>query len=264
MNPTNYVHMEREEEATIINLNDDKSFNSLSHSVLDQLFVLLKDADMDRSTKLIIIRGQGRGFSAGHNLKEVQEKDDENFYEDLMNASSRVMSLPPNLNKPVIAEVHGVATAAGCQLVAACDLAYASSETKFATPGVNIGLFCHTPLVPVSRSISKKHSMEMLLLGEMIDAEEAKRFGLINDVFEPDELHIKVMEKAKTIASKSPYVVQSGKRTFYEQLEMNLSDAYEYSSGRMVKNLMANDAKVGINAFLNKEEPRWENFRNTD
>ena len=264
MNPTNYVHMEREEEATIINLNDDKSFNSLSHSVLDQLFVLLKDADMDRSTKLIIIRGQGRGFSAGHNLKEVQEKDDENFYEDLMNASSRVMSLPPNLNKPVIAEVHGVATAAGCQLVAACDLAYASSEAKFATPGVNIGLFCHTPLVPVSRSINKKHSMEMLLLGEMIGATEAKRFGLINDVFEPSELHFQVMEKAKTIASKSPYVVQSGKRTFYDQLEMNLSDAYEYSSGRMVKNLMANDAKVGINAFLNKEEPRWENFRNTD
>ena len=264
MKSTDYVHTEREEEASIINLNDDKSFNSLSHSVLGQLLLLLKEADMDRKTKLIIIRGQGRGFSAGHNLKEVQQNDNEDFYQDLMNASSKLMSLPPSLNKPVIAEVHGVATAAGCQLVAACDLAYASSEAKFATPGVNIGLFCHTPLVPVSRSISKKHSMEMLLLGEMIDAAEAKRFGLINDVFEPSELHLKVMEKAKTIASKSPYVVQSGKRTFYDQLEMNLSEAYEYSSGRMVENLMANDAKEGINAFLNKKKPRWENSENID
>ena len=132
-----------------------------------------------------------------------------------MACSKKVMSILPKLNKPVIAEVHGVATAAGCQLAAACDLAYADTKTKFATPGVNIGLFCHTPLVPVSRSIARKHSMEMLLLGELIDASEAKRFGLINDVFAPEELHVRVMDVAKIIASKSSYVLKLGKETFY-------------------------------------------------
>ena len=249
MKTTSYVYMETEEEASVINLNDEKSFNALSHSVLEELFLLLNDADSDKTTKVIIIRGQGKGFSGGHNLKEVQKNNNEEFYQDLMSASSRVMSLPARLNKPVIAEVEGVATAAGCQLVAACDLAYSS---------FNIGLFCHTPLVPVSRSIAQKHSMEMLLLGEMIDAVEAKRFGLINDAFESSELHAKVMEKAGIIASKSPYVVQTGKRTFYEQLEMKLSDAYLYSSGRMVDNLMAGDANEGIDAFLNKRDPKWE------
>jgi enoyl-CoA hydratase/carnithine racemase len=155
--------------------------------------------------------------------------------------------------------VHGVATAAGCQLVAACDLAYADTETKFATPGVNIGLFCHTPLVPVSRTIAKKHSMEMLLLGEMIEASEAKRFGLINDIFEPGELHEKVMAIAKTISSKSSYVLKLGKETFYKQLNMDLEEAYEYATERMIKNLKAEDAKEGINAFLNKRDPEWKN-----
>ena len=259
MSSRSHVYVEKEEEVSIVNLDDRSSFNSLSYEVLGQLFNLLTDADKDSSTKLILLRGQGSGFSAGHNLKEVQENDEEHFFQNLMNASKNVMSLLPKLNKPVIAEVHGIATAAGCQLVAACDLAYSSSQAKFATPGVNIRLFCHTPLVPLSRSIGNKHSMEMLLLGEMIDAEDAKRFGLINDLFEPAQLHVKVMEKARVIASKSPYVVQSGKRTFYEQLEMSLSDAYEYSSERMVNNLMANDAKEGINAFLSKEEPKWSN-----
>ena len=258
MKSTSYVYMETEDEVSIINLNDEKSFNALSHSVLEELFLLLKDADTDKSTKVIIIRGQGKGFCGGHNLKEVQKNKKEEFYQDLMSASSRVMSLPARLNKPVIAEVEGVATAAGCQLVAACDLAYSSFDAKFATPGVNIGLFCHTPLVPVSRSIAQKHAMEMLLLGEMIDAVEAKRFGLINDAFKSSELHAKVMEKAGIIASKSPYVVRTGKKTFYEQLEMKLSDAYLYSSGRMVDNLMAGDANEGIDAFLNKRDPKWE------
>ena len=180
------VILEREEEASIISLNDEGSFNSLSEDLLKELFAVLKEADKDHSTKVLILRGAGRGFSSGHNLKEVQGNQDESFYRDLMASSKKVMKILPNLNKPVIAEVHGVATAAGCQLVAACDLAYADTETKFATPGVNIGLFCHTPLVPVSRTIAKKHSMEMLLLGEMIVASKAKRFGLINDVFEPE------------------------------------------------------------------------------
>ena len=259
MKTKNLVILEREEGVSLISLNDESSFNSLSEDLLKELFIVLKEADEDDSTKVLILRGAGRGFSAGHNLKEVQENQDESFYRKLLTSSKKVMTALPNLNKPVICEVHGVATAAGCQLVAACDLAYADTETKFATPGVNIGLFCHTPLVPVSRTIAKKHSMEMLLLGEMIEASEAKRFGLINDIFEPGELHEKVIAIAKSISSKSSYVLKLGKETFYKQLNMDLEEAYEYATERMIKNLKAEDAKEGIKAFLNKRDPQWKN-----
>ena len=253
------VTLEKEEEVSLISLNDEGSFNSLSKNLLKELFEALKEADEDGSTKVLVLKGVGRGFSAGHNLKEVQENENESFYRDLLNCCKEVMIFLPNLNKPVIAEVHGVATAAGCQLVAACDLAYADTNTRFATPGVNIGLFCHTPLVPVSRTIVKKHSMEMLLLGDLIDATEAKRFGLINDVFGPEELHEKVMEVARVICSKSPYVLKMGKETFYKQLDMDLEEAYEYATERMIQNLKAEDAKEGIDAFLNKRKPDWKN-----
>ena len=201
----------------------------------------------------------GRGFSAGHNLKEIQLNQDESFYRNLMDTSKKVMSILPKLKKPVIAEVHGVATAAGCQLVAACDLAYADEESKFATPGVNIGLFCHTPLVSVSRTIARKHSMEMLLLGELISASDAKRFGLINDTFKIEDLHTRVMRIAKTISSKSAYVLKLGKETFYSQLNMSLEEAYEYATERMILNLEAKDAKEVIDAFLEKRNPEWKN-----
>ena len=259
MKSKNLVILEKEEDVSLISLNDKDSFNSLSEDLLKELLVALNKADKDDSTKVIILKGVGRGFSAGHNLKEIKRNENESFYKELMACSKKVMSILPKLNKPVIAEVHGVATAAGCQLVAACDLAYADTKTKFATPGVNIGLFCHTPLVPVSRSIARKHSMEMLLLGELIDASEAKRFGLINDVFVPEELHARVMDVAKTIASKSSYVLKLGKETFYKQLNMSLEDAYEYAAERMIKNLQADDAKEGIDAFLNKRDPEWNN-----
>ena len=253
------VALEKEEEVSLISLNDEGSFNSLSKNLLNELFEALKEAEEDSSTKVIVLKGVGRGFSAGHNLKEVQENENESFYKELLDCCKEVMIFLPNLNKPVIAEVHGVATAAGCQLVASCDLAYADTNTRFATPGVNIGLFCHTPLVPVSRTIAKKHSMEMLLLGDLIDATEAKRFGLINDVFGPEELHEKVMEVAKVICSKSPYVLKMGKETFYKQLDMDLKEAYEYATERMIKNLKAEDAKEGIDAFINKRKPDWKN-----
>jgi len=253
------VTLEKEEEVSLISLNDEGSFNSLSKNLLKELFEALKEADEDGSTKVLVLKGVGRGFSAGHNLKEVQENENESFYRDLLNCCKEVMIFLPNLNKPVIAEVHGVATAAGCQLVAACDLAYADTNTRFATPGVNIGLFCHTPLVPVSRTIVKKHSMEMLLLGDLIDATQAKRFGLINDVFGSEELHEKVMEVARVICSKSPYVLKMGKETFYKQLDMDLEEAYEYATERMIQNLKAEDAKEGIDAFLNKRKPDWKN-----
>ena len=253
------VALEKEEEVSLISLNDEGSFNSLSKNLLKELFEALKEADEDGSTKVLVLKGVGRGFSAGHNLKEVQENENESFYRELLDCCKEVMIFLPNLNKPVIAEVHGVATAAGCQLVASCDLAYADTNTRFATPGVNIGLFCHTPLVPVSRTIVKKHSMEMLLLGDLIDATEAKRFGLINDVFGPEELHEKVMEVARVICSKSPYVLKMGKETFYKQLDMDLEEAYEYATERMIKNLKAEDAKEGIDAFINKRKPDWKN-----
>ena len=250
---------EKEQEISLISLNDTNSFNALSEELLTRLFIVLKEAEEDDSVKVIIIRGMGRGFSAGHNLKEIRLNQDESFYRNLMDTSKKVMSILPKLKKPVIAEVHGVATAAGCQLVAACDLAYADEESKFATPGVNIGLFCHTPLVSVSRTIARKHSMEMLLLGELISAYDAKRFGLINDTFKIEELHTRVMRIAKTISSKSAYVLKLGKETFYSQLNMSLEEAYEYATERMIKNLQAEDAKEGIEAFLNKRDPKWKN-----
>ena len=253
------VTLQKEEEVSLITLNDESSFNSLSENLLKELFAVLKESDQDITTKVLVLKGVGRGFSAGHNLKEVQENQNDDFYRDLLNSCKEVMTFLSNLSKPVIAEVHGVATAAGCQLVASCDLAYADSDTRFATPGVNIGLFCHTPLVPVSRTIAKKHSMEMLLLGDLIDATEAKRFGLINDVFEPEELHKKVMEVAKTICSKSSYVLKMGKETFYKQLDMDLEEAYEYATERMIENLKAEDAREGIDAFLTKRNPNWKN-----
>ena len=253
------VALEKEEEVSLISLIDEGSFNSLSKNLLNELFEALKEAEEDSSTKVIVLKGVGRGFSAGHNLKEVQENENESFYRELLDCCKEVMIFLPNLNKPVIAEVHGVATAAGCQLVASCDLAYADTNTRFATPGVNIGLFCHTPLVPVSRTIVKKHSMEMLLLGDLIDATQAKRFGLINDVFGSEELHEKVMEVARVICSKSPYVLKMGKETFYKQLDMDLEEAYEYATERMIQNLKAEDAKEGIDAFLNKRKPDWKN-----
>ena len=250
---------EKEQEISLISLNDSNSFNALSEELLTRLFIVLKEAEEDDSVKVIIIRGMGRGFSAGHNLKEIRLNQDESFYRNLMDTSKKVMSVLPKLKKPVIAEVHGVATAAGCQLVAACDLAYADEESKFATPGVNIGLFCHTPLVSVSRTIARKHSMEMLLLGELISASDAKRFGLINDTFKIEELHKRVMRIAKTISSKSAYVLKLGKETFYSQLNMSLEEAYEYATERMILNLEAKDAKEGIDAFLEKRNPEWKN-----
>ena len=254
-----FILKTQEENISIVSLNDDSYFNALSEELLNELFVALDEVNQDKSVKVIVIRGLGRGFSAGHNLKEIQSNQDESFYQSLMDTSKKVMAALPQLSKPVIAEVHGVATAAGCQLVAACDLAYSDNETKFATPGVNIGLFCHTPLVPVSRTISRKHSMEMLLLGDLISAIDAKRFGLINDVFNSKDLHKQVMEVAKNISNKSSYVLKLGKETFYKQLNMSIDQAYEYASERMIKNLKADDAKEGIEAFLEKRDPEWKN-----
>ncbi len=244
---------------SIVQINDPKTYNSLSFKNLNDLIKVLKKLDQDKKTKVIIIEGAGKGFSAGHNLKEVKGLKVRNKYQRLFNLCSKLMLQIVEGNKPVIAKVHGAAYAAGCQLVASCDLAYSTKDALFATPGVNIGLFCSTPMVAVSRKINKKPMMKMLLTGEPIKANFAKEIGLINDCFSKSKLNNEVLKIAKKIASKSNLTIKIGKRTFYKQLEMPLRKAYAYTSKMMTINMMALDAKEGISAFLEKREPKWKN-----
>ena len=205
---------------SIVQINDPKTYNSLSFKTLNDLIKVLKKLDKDKKTKVIILEGSGKGFSAGHNLKEVKSLKVRNKYQKLFNLCSKLMLQIVEGNKPVIAKVHGAAYAAGCQLVASCDLAYSTKDALFATPGVNIGLFCSTPMVAVSRKINKKPMMKMLLTGEPIKANFAKEIGLINDCFSKSKLNNEVLKIAKKIASKSNLTIKIGKRTFYKQLEM--------------------------------------------
>ena len=215
--------------------------------------------DKDISTKVIILEGAGKGFSAGHNLKEVRGLKKRSKYLQLFNLCSKLMIQIVEGKKPVIAKVHGSAYAAGCQLVASCDLAYSTRDTMFATPGVNIGLFCSTPMVAVSRKINRKRMMKMLLTGEPIKANYAKEIGLINDYFDKKKLNKEVYKIAKIIASKSNLTIKIGKQAFYKQLEMPLRKAYAYTSKMMTLNMMSKDAKEGISAFLEKRKPKWKN-----
>jgi len=239
-------------------INDPETYNSLSFKNLNDLIKVFKKLDNDKNTKVIIIEGSGRGFSAGHNLKEVNGLKKRIKYQKLFNLCSKLMLQIVEGKKPVIAKVHGAAFAAGCQLVASCDLAYSSNDAIFATPGVNIGLFCSTPMVAVSRKINRKRMMKMLLTGEPIKANYAKEIGLINNHFSKSRLNSEVLKVAKTIASKSNLTINIGKQTFYKQLEMPLRKAYEYTSKMMVVNMMAMDAKEGISAFLEKRKPKWK------
>jgi enoyl-CoA hydratase/carnithine racemase len=240
-------------------INDPETYNSLSFKNLNDLIKVFKKLDNDKNTKVIIIEGSGKGFSAGHNLKEVNGLKKRAKYQKLFNLCSKLMLQIVEGKKPVIAKVHGAAFAAGCQLVASCDLAYSSNDAIFATPGVNIGLFCSTPMVAVSRKINRKRMMKMLLTGEPIKANYAKEIGLINNHFSKSRLNSEVLKVAKTIASKSNLTIKIGKQTFYKQLEMPLRKAYEYTSKMMTKNMMAMDAKEGISAFLQKRNPKWKN-----
>ncbi|MDA9758989.1 enoyl-CoA hydratase [Candidatus Pelagibacter sp.] len=244
---------------SIVQINDPKTYNSLSFENLNDLIKVLKKLDQDKKTKVIIIEGAGKGFSAGHNLKEVKSLKVRNKYQKLFNLCSKLMLQIVEGNKPVIAKVHGAAYAAGCQLVASCDLAYSTKDALFATPGVNIGLFCSTPMVAVSRKINKKPMMKMLLTGEPIKANFAKEIGLINDCFSKSKLNNEVLKIAKKISSKSNLTIKIGKRTFYKQLEMPLRKAYTHTSKMMTVNMMALDAKEGISAFLEKRKPKWKN-----
>ena len=239
-------------------INEPKTYNSLSYKNLKDLINVFKKLDKDKKIKVIILEGAGKGFSAGHNLKEVKDLKKKERYQKLFNLCSKLMLQIVEGRKPVIAKVHGAAYAAGCQLVASCDLAYGAKDALFATPGVNIGLFCSTPMVAVSRKINRKPMMKMLLTGEPIKADYAKEIGLINDYFPKSKLNTETLKIAKKIASKSNLTIKIGKQAFYRQLEMPLRKAYSYASKMMTLNMMAMDAKEGIEAFLEKRSPKWK------
>jgi enoyl-CoA hydratase/carnithine racemase len=239
-------------------IDEPKAYNALSFKNLSDLIETFKKLDNDKKIKVIIIEGSGKGFSAGHNLKEVRALKKRDKYQKLFNLCSKLMLQIIEGRKPVIAKVHGAAFAAGCQLVASCDLAYSTNEAIFATPGVNIGLFCSTPMVAVSRKVSRKRMMKMLLTGESIKANYAKEIGLINDHFSKTKLNNEVLKIAKIIASKSNLTIKIGKQAFYKQLEMPLKQAYLYTSKMMTLNMMSMDAKEGISAFLEKRKPKWK------
>ena len=244
-------------------MNDPKSKNSLSKQMMDSLMDNIETAYTDDSVKVIIIAATGNVFCAGHDLKEMTDarktkKQGEPYFQELFDQCSALMKVIVKCPKPVIAEVSGIATAAGCQLVATCDLALASSASKFATPGVNLGLFCSTPMVALTRAVKNKHAMEMLLTGDFVEAKKAKEIGLINNFFTKDKLKTETMKMAKKIASKSSIAVMTGKSAFYAQAEKDLADAYEYTSKVMVENLLKQDAKEGIGAFIEKRKPVFD------
>ena len=240
-------------------INDPKTYNSLSFVTLSSLLKAFKKLDNDKDTRVIILEGAGKGFSAGHNLKEVRGLKNKSNHLKLFKLCSKLMMQIVEGNKPVIARVHGAAYAAGCQLVASCDLAYCTNSASFATPGVKIGLFCSTPMVAVSRKINKKDMMEMLLTGDPINAKYAKEIGLINNYYSPKVLDKKILEVAKKISSKSNLTIKIGKKGFYKQLEMPLNKAYDYTSKMMTLNMASYDAKEGISAFIEKRKPSWKN-----
>ena len=244
-----------------IKINDASNYNALSSKNITSLIDIFKSLNNDNKTKVIIIEGVGKGFSAGHDLKEVRSLKNKPKYRKLFNSCSKLMMEIIEGRKPVIAKVHGAAFAAGCQLVASCDLAVSSNDAIFATPGVNIGLFCSTPMVAVSRKVSRKKTMKMLLTGDPINAEYAKEIGLINDYYPISELEEEVLKLARKIASKSNLTIKIGKKAFYKQLEMPISKAYKYTSEIMTKNAMQLDAEEGISAFLEKRKPNWKKIK---
>ncbi|MGB0844250.1 MAG: enoyl-CoA hydratase [Alphaproteobacteria bacterium] len=240
-----------------LQMNRPQAYNALSRPLMSALIDELEIIRKDPSVAVVVISGAGKGFCAGHDLKEVKAIDNEAERRALFELCSTLMLAIRNLPIPVIAQAHGIATAAGCQLVASCDLAVSTLETRFATPGVNIGLFCSTPMVALSRNVNPKRAMEMLLTGDFISSDEALEFGLINRAVEASELESCVLEMAAKIASKSRKVVKIGKTAFYEQLEMPIEKAYAYTAGVMTGNLGEQDAQEGIGAFIGKRHPEW-------
>ena len=247
-----------DEGVTTLTMNRPQARNALSQGMLRAMLDAFIEVSTDETARVVILAGTGPGFCAGHDLKEIKAQNySRNYTEQLFADCAELMQTIIRLPKPVIAQVHGIATAAGAQLVASCDLAISSQEARFATPGVNIGLFCSTPMVALSRNLSNKHAMQMLLTGDLIDAQNAYRMGLVNEVVDAEQLETKTMELARKIASKSPLTVAIGKEAYYRQAELPLSEAYHYTKEVMVQNLEARDAQEGISAFIEKRHPVW-------
>ena len=245
-----------DDAAARITLNRPEKRNALSLELMEELISALREASARAATRAVVIEGAGTVFSAGHDLSEMIGRD-EAFYRELFEVCTVMMETIHELPQPVIAKVHGIATAAGCQLVAACDLAVAADGARFGTPGVKIGLFCSTPMVPVSRAVGRKRAMQLLLTGEPIDAATALDWGLINRVVGADELEPAVVELVEAIARSSSYTVATGKRAFYAQVDRAEHDAYEHCKIVMADNALADDAQEGMNAFLEKRAPTW-------
>jgi enoyl-CoA hydratase/carnithine racemase len=247
----------------VLTLNRPEARNSLSEGLIAELHAALREIGDDAEVRAVVIAANGPAFSAGHDMKELTARRTDadrgrGYFAEIMNACSVMMQAIVQLPKPVVAAVQGVATAAGCQLVASCDLAVASEAASFATPGVDIGLFCSTPMVALSRNVPRKQAMEMLLTGEPIGAETALQFGLVNRVVAAGSERDAAIALANKVALKSAYTVKLGKAAFYRQAEMSLADAYRYAAEVMAENMMARDAEEGIGAFIEKREPKWQ------
>jgi enoyl-CoA hydratase/carnithine racemase len=242
--------------AARITLNRPDKRNALSLELMRELIAALREVSTQTPARAIVIEGAGPAFSAGHDLSEMIGRD-EAFYRELFAVCTEMMEAIHELPQPVIAKVHGIATAAGCQLVAACDLAVAAKGSRFATPGVKIGLFCTTPMVPVSRAVGRKRAMQLLLTGEPIDAETALDWGLVNRVVAPEDLEAAVLELVEPITRSSSYTVATGKQAFYAQVDRAEHDAYEHCQVVMATSALADDAQEGMSAFLQKRAPIW-------
>ena len=241
-----------------LTLNRPTARNALSVELLTALQSALTDIAADPAIKVVVISGAGPGFCAGHDLKEMRATPKQDYYQRLFELCAEMMQTVTRIPQPVIARVHGIATAAGCQLVAQCDLAVASSEARFATSGINVGLFCSTPAVSLSRNVPRKRAFEMLVTGDFIDAETASDWGLINEVAAPDQLDAAVAKLAQKVVDKSAVAVTAGKRLLYSQLEKGLSGAYAEAAHVMACNMMAEDVAEGIDAFSQKRHPHWK------
>ena len=240
-----------------LKLNRPGAYNALSLAMMNSIIEHLKTLDQDKDVRCVIIEGSGKGFCAGHDLNEMRDNDNDEFRQKTFATCSTMMLALSQLRQPIIAKIHGIATAAGCQLVASCDLAIAAETARFATPGVNIGLFCSTPMVALSRAVQSKHAMHMLLTGEMVSAGNAENMGLINQAVADELLDLTTTNLAQKIASKSGRVLATGKSAFYTQREMTVSQAYDYCSQVMVENMNYADAGEGIEAFVEKRQPQW-------
>ncbi|MGI9221957.1 MAG: enoyl-CoA hydratase [Woeseiaceae bacterium] len=254
---TSVLLQDTQDGVVTLTLNRPQQYNALSGELLTALQSALDDIATDESIRVVIIAASGKAFCAGHDLKEMRSTDERDFHQALFDQCGRMMLSINQLPQPVIAQVDGIATAAGCQLVANCDLAVASVDAQFAVSGINVGLFCSTPAVPLSRNLLRKKALQLLLTGDFIDAHEADQLGLVNEVVAGNKLEAATRTLAAKIAAKSALSIRLGKDMFYKQLPMELADAYSYASERMACNMDSHDAREGIDAFIEKRDPKW-------